>query len=71
MFSGAYQFGLVFLALGSKTCRVCGWPEEDECVCACLCECVSVSKATGVNRACFLGASFSLRVLKKVLVVYK
>ena len=25
MFSGAHQLG-VFLALGSKTCRVWGWP---------------------------------------------
>ena len=71
MFSEAYQFGFVLLALASETCCVCGWPEGDECVCACPCECVSVSKAIGVNRACFLGASFSLKVLKKVLVVYK
>lgn len=33
---------------------------------------VSVSKATGINRACFLGAPFSLKVLgKKILFISK
>ena len=42
VFSEAYQFGFVLLALASETCCVCGWPEGDECVCACLCECVFI-----------------------------